>query len=280
MTEKEIQFRKKRELGDILTDSLSFIRQETKPIAKLITIYVLPFLILYAIVQVYLQRTVISKIDFSNTENLMSNLGPIYTNLLLFALFGIFVQALLMAAYFSYIELYLKHGKDNFTFADVTQLLFSNGLLAIGVSLAIFIIVMFGLVLCFVPGIFFANTLSLAVFALIFEKKGIAHALTRSAFLVNRQWWNTFLINIVGLIIIWSISFVFSLPTMLAGLSVSLFSQGTSPADYPTWYWILSGIASVFSSVFYIIPYTFMAFQYFNIDERTKDLLPKNTDAL
>jgi len=276
MAEKEVQLRKIREIGDIFTDSFQFIRQEIKPILKLIIRYVLPFVLMYGGAQVYLQKTVISKIDFSNTENLITNMGPIYSNLLIFIFFGIFVQALLMATYYSYIELYIKHGKGNFDTSDVTELLFSNGLLAIGASLAMFVIVMLGLILCFVPGIYFANTLSLAVFTLIFEKKGIANALSRSAFLVSRQWWNTFLVNIVGIIIVWFISFILSLPTTLAGLSVTLFNKGASPVDYPIWYWILTGVVTAVSSVLYIIPYTFIALQYFNIDEQTKDLLPAN----
>jgi len=114
MIEKEIEFRKKREIGDIFTDSFEFIRQEFKPISKLVAIYVLPFIVLYSLVQVYLQKNIISKIDFSNTEALLENIGPVYLNVFLFVLFGLFVQSLLIATYYSYIEVYIKKGKGNF----------------------------------------------------------------------------------------------------------------------------------------------------------------------
>ena len=113
MTEKDIEFRKKREIGDIFTDSFEFIRQEFKPISKLVAIYVLPFMLLYGMVQVYLQKNVISKIDLTDTETLLENIGPLYLNVFLFLLFGIFVQALLIATYYSYIEVYVKKGKGN-----------------------------------------------------------------------------------------------------------------------------------------------------------------------
>jgi hypothetical protein len=240
----------------------------------LVGIYVLPFLLLYGVVQVFLQKNVISKIDFTDQEALLAVIGPVYLNIFLFALFGLFVQALLIATYYSYIDVYIKKGKGNFNLSEITPHLFSNGLLAIGVSLVIFIIVMFGLILCIVPGIYFANTLSIAVIILIFEKKGVGMALIRSAYLVKYQWWNTFLINIVGLILIWIASFIMSLPMVFSGLSVNIFNPVKTPLEFPDWYWIVIWVSTVVTSLLYIIPYTFLAFQYFNLDERTKIIEP------
>jgi hypothetical protein len=274
MTEKEIQFRKKREIGDIFTDTFEFIRQEYKPVLNLIVVYVLPFILLYGVAQVYLQKNVLSKIDFSDSEALLANIGPVYLNVFLFALFGLFVQSLLIATYYSYIEVYVKKGKGNFDLSEITPQLFSNGLLAIGASLVIFIVVMFGLVLCIIPGIYFANTFSIAIIILIFEKKGLGNALMRSSLLIKSEWWSTFLINIAGIVLIWTASFIMSLPLILTGLSVGIFSQSQTPVEYPDWYWVVIGASTVVSSVLYIIPYTFLAFQYFNLDERTKNILP------
>ncbi|NOR75954.1 MAG: hypothetical protein GQ525_12450, partial [Draconibacterium sp.] len=189
MIEKEIQFRKKRELGDIFSDSFEFLKQEYKPIFTLILTYVLPFLILYGIVQVFIQMKVISVIDFSDPEKLLTNIGPVYTNIFLFSLFGIFVQSLLIGTYYSYIEIYIKKGKGNFDLSEVKSLLFSNSLLALGAGFVVFILTMIGIVLCIVPGIYFANTFSILVMIVVFEKKGISNAMSRSWSLVNSQWW-------------------------------------------------------------------------------------------
>jgi hypothetical protein len=277
MTEKEINFRKKREIGDILTDTFEFIRQEYKPVFKLVAVYVLPFLIMYGFVQVYLQKNVISKVDFTDPDALLANIGPLYLNVFLFALFGLFVQSLLIATYYSYIEVYVKKGKGNFELSEITPHLFSNGLLAIGASIVIFIVVIFGLILCIVPGIYFANTLSFAFIILIFEKKGLGTALMRSALLVKSDWWNTFLINIIGLILIWTVSFLMSIPSMITGFSAGILSQIENPVEFPDWYWVLIGISTVVSSLLWIIPYTFLAFQYFNLEERTKLIQPNES---
>lgn len=274
MTEKEILFRKKREIGDIFSDTFEFIRQEYKPILKLIGVYVLPFLIMYGVVQVYLQKNFISKIDFTDPDALLAVIGPVYLNVFLFSLFGLFVQSLLIATYYSYIEVYVKKGKGNFDLSEITPYLFSNGLLAIGASIVIFIIVIFGIFLCIIPGIYFANTFSLAFIILIFEKKGLGNALMRSALLAKSDWWNTFLINLIGVILLWIVSFIMSIPSMISGFSAGILSQSETPLEYPNWYWILIGTSTIVSSVLWIVPYTFLAFQYFNLEERFKMIQP------
>ena len=271
MIEKEIQFRKKRELGDILTDTFEFIKQEYKPVAQLIITYVLPFLILQGVVQVYFQQKMFGLIDFSDPETLLANLGPFYSNLLLISLFSLFVQSLLIGTYYSYIEIYVKKGKGNFDLSEIKPLLFSNSLLALSASFVVFIITMLGLMLCFVPGIYFANTFSIVVIIIVFEKKGLSNAMSRSWKLVHTQWWNTLLLGIIGIIIIWVTSYIFTLPGTLTGITKTIKGiQEAGTIEYATWYWVLTGISTVVSSLLWIIPFTFFAMQYFNLDERSK----------
>lgn len=275
MNNKEIDFRKKREVGDIVTDSFQFLKQEYKPVLSLVSVYVLPFMLLYGAGQVFLQMKVVDTIDFTDTENLMANIGPVYTNILLYSLFGVFVQSLLIGTYYSYIELYVKKGKGNFELSEVKTLLYSNGLLALGAGITVYIIVLIGIILCVIPGIYFANTLSLTAMIFIFEKRGLGNAVMRSALMVRFAWWNTFLLNLIGIIIIWVTSMFLSIPTMIAGISQNLLSIKEPVAlNYPMWYWILTGLTSVITSLLLIILYTFLAFQYFNLDERTKVFIP------
>ena len=145
MIKKEINFRKKREVGDIITDSFAFLKQEFKPLLNLIIIYVLPFLILYSVVEVYFEMKVLSHIDLTNTENLMSNLEPFYINFLLFSIFGLFVQSLLVGTFYSFVEVYVNKGKGNFELSEIKPRLFSNGLKALKAGLTMYIISLMGL---------------------------------------------------------------------------------------------------------------------------------------
>jgi len=269
MEQKEIQFRKKRELGVIISDSFDFLKQEINPISRLIVIYVLPFVVLYAFGQVYLQRNVLSAIDLTNQEKLMENIGPFYKNLFLFLFFGLFVQSLLVGTFYSYIEAYVKLGKGNFKFEDISSKFFSNSLLAMGANLVFTIIMFFGIMMCILPGIYFANTFSLLVMIFIYEKKGLSDALSRSWKLVNTQWWNTLVLNLLAIVLIWTASMILSIPGMVLGISNNMFtSDFSNAADYPNWYWILTGLSTVVSTILMIVPFTFQAFQYFNLEER------------
>ncbi|MDX1284904.1 MAG: hypothetical protein R3182_07830, partial [Draconibacterium sp.] len=229
----------------------------------------LPFVLLYAGMQIYFQRNVLSGIDLSDQETIMANIGPFYLNLFMFMLFSLFIQSLLIGTFYSYVEAYIKQGKDKFQISDISSKLFANSLLALGANLALFVIVMFGFIMCVLPGIYFLNTFSLAIFIFIFEKKGLGDTLTRSWKLVNTQWWNTLVLNLLGIVIVYAAGMVLSIPAMVLGISNNMFSVSeANPIDYPDWYWILTGFSAVVTTILLVIPLTFQAFQYFNLDER------------
>ncbi len=269
MQENEIRFRQIREVGQVINDSFTFLKQEIKPVSRIVLVYVLPFIILYAAAQVYFQRNVMGNFDISDPESLMANIGPFYLNLFFFLLFSLFVQSLLAGTYYSYIEAYIKKGKGNFQLSDISSTFFSNSLLALGAGFVYTITILIGVMLCIIPGIFMANTLSLVVFIFIFEKKGLSESLSISWRLVMSQWWSTFLINLLGLVLAYSAGMLLSLPGMFMGVASNV-TDGVvqNPAEYPQWYWVINGISSVMTITLLIIPYTFQAFQYFNLKER------------
>ncbi|WP_297092154.1 hypothetical protein [uncultured Draconibacterium sp.] len=270
MEKKEIRFRQKRELGDIISDSFDFLKQEAKPLLRMIVLYVLPFVVLYAGAQVYFQRNVLSNLNLNDPEALMANIGPFYLNLFIFMFFGLFVQSLLIGTFYTYLEAYIKQGKGNFQLTDISQKFFTNSLLALGANFVFALIVFAGAMLCLLPGLYFANTLSLVVFIFIFEKKGLSNALSRSWQLVNSSWWNTLLLNLIAVIILFTVSLVLSTPSMVMGISSSIFSTEISnPIDYPSWFWVINALSTTITTTLLVIPFTFQAFQYFNLAERT-----------
>jgi hypothetical protein len=267
MEQREIRFDIKRDPGTIIKDSFYFLRSEFKPLSRLIFTYVFPLIILYGVGSVLFQMKFPVQFDLTtDNEQLLKELGPYYINFLLFSLFGIFIQALYAGAFYTYIEAYLKFGKGNFKISDISHELFTNSLLALGAGFISFVITVFGLILCIVPGIYYANCLSLAIFIAIVEKKGIGNALIRSFQLVNTKWWETFLINLVGLGMIIVLSIFLSIPSSVAGLSEGLFAPAKNTVDeFPQWYLVLSGITTVITSLSYIVLFTFYVFVYFNL---------------
>jgi len=266
MDNKKIVFQKKRNLGEIVSDTFLFFKNEFPVLSRIILYYVIPFFILYAVLQVNVQQKMFHSGLLNETENLLQNIRPFYRLILLSVLFNVFVQSLYIAVVYSYIEVYIRKG--SVAISDVTPLLFSNSLLALKAGILVVIVVFAGAMLCFIPGIYFANTFSLVFFILIYEKQGMGPAFRHSWNRVNTQWWSTFLVNLVALLIVIGTGYILSLPSTIAVTATGLSGLNQSaPVNYPQWYWIASGILVVISSLLYIIPYTFLAFQYFNLKE-------------
>jgi len=280
MAEKEFKFQEKRELGTIINDSFEFLKEEIQPVSKLVLRYVFPFILMYGGLQVYVQMKILNTVDFSNPDKLLANIGPFYLNIMLSSLFAVFVQSLLVATYYTYIEAYVRKGKGNFTFEDISDSLFSNSLQALGANFLLYFMVLVGIIMCFLPGIYLANTLSPVVMVLLFERKGIAHAFNRTWKLVHTGWWQTFALNLLALVIIYASGFLVTLPAgMVTGGSPSLGAGGTDGAENVSLlYWVLIGLSTIVSSLLVLIPYTFLAFQYFNLRERTEPSSPANRD--
>ena len=96
------------------------------------------------------------------------------------------------------------------------------------------------------------------------------NALTRSSNLVRSQWWNTFLVNIVGLIIVYAANWLITIIFNAFGLNIDIFGKENRMNEYPDWFLYVTGIKIVLASLFYLIPYTFLAFQYFSLDEQSQ----------
>lgn len=276
MQKKEIKFRKIRDTGEIISDTFQFLKQEYQTIFKLISGYVLPFIVLNALLQVHVQRNILSKIDIYDTEAIMANLGPVYLNFFLATLFALFVQSLLIGAFYTYLEAYIKEGKSNFELSDITPRLFSNSLQALLANIVLFALFMLGVILCILPGIYLANTFSILVFTVLFEKNNLSQSMQRTFRLVHVQWWNTLLINISGIALVYFAGVLLSLPTVLfdSGSPDAIPDSETVQAGFSVSYWVWIGITSVITSLLWLVPYTFLALQYFNLDERSKSAFP------
>ena len=271
MTQQDLRFNKKRSPGTVISDSFLFLKSHYNPLSKLILTYVFPFMVLYAAASVFLQKKIETSIDLTDQEQLIQNIVPVYGNLFLLSLFGLFVQALYIGTFYTYVEACIRKGSRDFKISEISHLLFPNTLLALGISLVVSLIVFSGLFLCIIPGIYFANSLSLSLFIVILEKKGIGNAITRSFQLAGVKWWDTFMLNLAGLLLIILVTLLFSVPSLIMGFSSSPISlKPGNVSEYPMWYWILSGVSSVVANLFYIVIYTFYVFQYFNILETIK----------
>jgi hypothetical protein len=278
MMTEPVEFPKKREIPEIIASSFQFIRAESGSLLKYTLIYALPFIIVLAALQLVLSSEVSAIQETIRTmepSEMLGQLGGMYKKYFLILLFNIFVQSLFMAVIYTYIHAYLDRGKGNFTSSEITSAFFTNAYISMGTSLIVGIISMIGLIFCIIPGLLVLNSLSLAVFIAIYEKKGIGYAITRSWNLVKLNWWGTLLLNLIGIIITSVITMILAAPASIGQESKVIFETGESirqaASDWRVWVYLIS---SVIGSVLSVISFVFLAFQYFNLKEREKEFIP------
>jgi hypothetical protein len=265
--DKTIDFFRKREPGEIIQSALEFARMEYKPLLRLIAVYVVPFLVLYAWVMVMLQMKLGDAANVLNElegERALGELSGLLGNFLVVFFFHLFVQVLLLSVVYTYVQSYIASGEERFPETDVVSALFPNSLKVLSAGMVAGSLSLIGFFLCILPGILIANSLSLAIFIAVHENKGLSHSLLRSWILVRRQWWVTLSLNIIGLLFVWLVSFTVSLPVLFSGFTSE---SAVTPEAIPQWHWWISGLSVIVSSIASTIPFLFLVFQYFNLTQ-------------
>ncbi|MET9630899.1 hypothetical protein ABZX92_25840 [Lentzea sp. NPDC006480] len=100
----------------------------------------------------------------------------------------------------------------------------------LGATLLSSLVIMVGVVLCIIPGIWLGVMFSLIGPALVLERCGVGAAFGRSRALVNGAWWRTFGILVLAAIISGVISWIISLPFGLLGAATTGFSSDPTAA--------------------------------------------------
>jgi hypothetical protein len=279
MTNNSINFKKERDFGDLFNSTFNFISQEFKRLGTVILYYVVPILLLMAIaVTVYTMKIqdvsqAMKQVTPEGNSALFKTVGTMYAYVGIVMLLMLVSTGLLMGAVYCYIKLYIEQGRDGFTVNDVWRSMMSNIFpLMIGILLA-GIVVCIGFAFCILPGIYFGIALSLLFCTMIFEGKSFSESFKRSLKLVNPNWWFTFGISIISIIIVYVLSVLISIPSLILGFK-SLFTsikggQFTAP-DYSIGYYVISSVTQLLTQLLTVVPIVLTAFMYFSFIEKNE----------
>jgi len=199
-----IEFKKQRDLGAIISDTFSFIRNEFKPFFKLILQVVLPYIIAMFASLAFLLYTVgdISNIAYDN-----SVFGGEETSLVLLfvSLFVIFISGLASYVLAHAITLYyIKSYVDNKGNVDtdyVKDKVKSNFFSFCGLGILNFIALFVAAILCFFPIIYMIVPMSVIYCLKVYQNKGSFEAFSDSFNFTWNDWGMTFLtLLVVGLL--------------------------------------------------------------------------------
>ncbi|WP_158837879.1 hypothetical protein [Polaribacter sp. L3A8] len=211
-----IEFKKKRDLGAIISDTFKFLSTEWKSFfgsilkAAIIPIFVaIGAMIYYAISSTTVFGDMANTSDFDNPFNL--NFTELIIPVFIFISAYLVAYALVTVSALSYIKSYIAN-KGVVNIKGVETLAKDKFGAYIGLFLLNGIIVFVGALFCFLPGIYLGVVLSLSICLLIFQEKSAMDAITDSFNFIKGHWWETFGVLIVIQLIIMVISVVVDLP--------------------------------------------------------------------
>jgi len=277
-----IEFKKERDLGAIITDTFTFIRENWKDYFLTVFKIIGPVLLIGAAILVFAMVSYsgaikgIINVDQSTTPDPSDVFGSIFGMfgylIMMFVVFGV-VYTLLAEVSLYYIKSYIENnGVANFQ--EIKDNTYNNIWKFIGLGILSILMMLVAYVLCVLPIFYISIVLSLAMPIMVFENKSIGDTISHSFKLIKGEWWNTFGVVLVIGILVSMLGFIFSVPALI----YQFISMGISiTSDDPTAileiledpiYLVLNLIAYLGKFLFYSITLVSSAFIYFDLNEQ------------
>ena len=270
-----IEFKKQRELGDILTDTFGFIRNEFKSFLKTVLAITGPYLVLFLLSMAFYQYTIG---DIFNLNFMIgSDKSPLNPILMVSAITLLFVSAILTytigtSVVLYYIKSYIENeGRVNVDEVKAEVMKTFWGFL--GLNILKWLVIIFSALLCLLPMFYFIVPMTIVLCIFVFEKKSATDAFSESFGLIKDEFWITFATILVIGIIVTIASYAFGLPASVYSIAkMGIFSGEMDPVKMNIFadpvLIILNLISYLFQFLLNLISIVGAAFIYFNLNER------------
>lgn len=273
MTSQKIHLQKQRELGDIITDTFRFVRENYKQLGKYIfriTGPVLGILLLSLSYYSYLGMDTFGGSIFEMNPNINMELYFISFFILICAVLAFYV--LLNATILNYIRSYAQNEGQPID-SEVYQGVKNDFGGMLGLLILAGIIVFAGAVFCLLPGIYLWVPMSLTPSILVLRKTSVSDAIGDAFSLIKDNWWITFATLLVMTLLVYIMSLVFQFPAIIyffiKGVTMSQEGNVADPASLFDWVYVVFNVLStlvqyLLSSILIIAT----ALIYYNLDEQ------------
>lgn len=273
--EQKIEMRKMRDFSAKINATFEFLRQNFKPLVKAIIYIAGPVILAQSVMYGYYNRSVVNLTSTGRQapDGFASFLGEFSLWLGLTILLGGIAYVMLVAVVGEYVRIYdtkpfPSRIEVNEVWNGVKGYLFS----LTGALIVSAVVIMVGIVLLILPGVYVMIVLSLMAPILIMERKSLGESFTRSFALITDRWWSTFGLLFVTGLISGFMGYMFAIPQVIFTFLITFNSVSENPTDLPLWY----EVGLIFSSMLYMMGATFLRaipvlaimFQYFNLVER------------
>jgi hypothetical protein len=299
---RAIEFQRTRDFSKKLNATFEFIRQNFKPLSKSILFIAGPAVLVGSL----MAGSFIG--EFLNLSQTAASDSESFTNFFLsvnfwlqFILMFVFLTVSYVVAIATincYLILYDQKKTNHIEPAEVWQRVRKTFWPYLGTSFIFFILFVIAYLILLIPvfvlasispflvffgvifvvgGIFYLIvSVSLTYFVQLYEQKNFFDAMTRSFKLVNSgKWWSTFGLITVLYLIMMTISYIFLIPYYAILFSTALHSVSSETAlelspSMKIWTIVFFTLYYMAQLFMYALPNIGIAFQYFNLVERTE----------
>ncbi|WP_026777912.1 hypothetical protein [Polaribacter sp. Hel_I_88] len=273
-----INFKKTRDLGAMISDTIKFLSVEWKPfLGTIIKISIVPVIIAICAV-IYFFMTFsdffVRLADFEENGSFNDlNFSQIFLPLLIFICSYIVAYALMTVSSLAYIKSYISN-KGVVNYDEVQKTTQDKFWTYIGLFILVAIIVGFGMIFCILPGVYFAVVLSLSICLVVFKNNGVLDAVSDSFSFIKGHWWETFGILLVIQILIGILGFFAGLPASIyQGADMTTILEGQDPSELlnsfgDPIYLTLVGISYLINFILYLVSTVVIVFIYYDIKEQ------------
>jgi len=267
----KIEFKKRRDFGQIINDTFTFIRQNFKSLITIYLIFCGLFVLggmLSMLLQQYKTVNMFNNVDLNSGASNISFTDRFGFEYILAILFSLASYASTVVAILSYIAIYVQKGNQTPT-ADEVWGYFKNYFLKVfGSSLLLSLMVGVGLLFCLLPGLWLIPFVSVVFPIMIMENGSFGYSFNRSFKLVKDNFWLTFGTLIIIYIIVYACMTVVILPTTLLSM-IGLFSHNRPEMSLV--FTMLTTVLQYLCQAFTIIPMVTIALIYFNLLEEKEN---------
>ena len=235
MNRKFIEFRKQSDFSGILTDTFGFIRNEFKPLMKMVLNIAGPAILIYLLSLAVYNYVAGDIFDISAVGGGTLNSGSLVISLLAFFVYAISAIAtyiLIGGTVLFYIKSYIDNkGETNYEEIKRNTYQAIGSFFGLGILKAITLF--FATALCLLPVLYAMVPMAVVFSLFVFESRNsVLDAYSKSFYLVNVDFWTAWGSYIVLFIIYYIVIVVFALPSsMYAMISTGIFSGEVDPAN-------------------------------------------------
>ncbi len=271
---RTIELFQERDFGAVFSDTFKFIRQNFKLLFPALLIGAGPFFLLNGFsLGMYLKEYLglFGGMESGTTIDDFSSFGGILMWVLIMYGFTILSYIMLFTVTSQY---FISYSKDRDNMPNYLGIVRKSLKLLPAVILGTIVVglmVTFGTIALIIPGIYLAVSTCFVVFIMVFERKGLGDAISRSFEIIKGNWWWTFLILIVMYFLVSIINNIFQMPVIILstlGFFNEISGSGSNSKLVDVLTIVLSSLGGLAAGLTQSIIIVAVAFQYFNLVEK------------